>query len=99
MFEREYDYGAHEAYLGGIHIGKCITNSDPLALERVRVRILGVHDMTVEDEENSIWAVHIAPSKSNSGEVPDPDDWVYCVFLDKNDPMSCAWIGWVRVGS
>jgi hypothetical protein len=64
-------------------------------MERVRVRVLGVHDMTNKKKANSMWANHCAPSKSNSGEVPDIGDMIYVSFL-QNNPMNIIWWGWVR---
>jgi len=92
-----YEYKTNnETDLNGIFIGLVVDNMDPKALERVRIRVIGVHDMENEDKENSVWANHLAPSKSNSGEIPDIDDFVYVTFL-QNDPMSPIWLGWVRV--
>ena len=85
----------NEVDLGGIFIGLVVDNADPKAIERVRVRVIGVHDMDNTSKDNSIWAQHIAPSKSNSGEVPDIDDYIYIMFLQK-DPLSPVWLGWVR---
>lgn len=85
-----------EVDLGGIFIGLVVENMDPKALERVRVRVIGVHDMENTSKDNSIWANHIAPSKSNSGEIPDIDDYVYVMFLQR-DPMAPCWLGWCRV--
>lgn len=86
----------NEVDLGGIFIGLVVDNADPKALERVRVRVIGVHDMENENKDNSIWAAHIAPSKSNSGEIPDIGDYIYIMFLQK-DPMHPLWLGWTRV--
>lgn len=86
----------NEIDLGGIFIGQVIDNADPKALERIRVRVIGVHDMDNTSKDNSIWAQHIAPSKSNSGEIPDVDDFVYIMFFQK-DPNAALWLGWVRV--
>lgn len=83
-----------EVDLSGIFIAQVVDNADPKCLERIRIRVLGVHDMFNEDKENSIWANHIKPSKSNSGEIPDLNDYVYVLFL-KNDPMHPLWLGWV----
>lgn len=90
-FEQEID---SEVDLGGVFIAEVINNSDPKCLERILVRVLGVHDMTNTAEENAVWASHIKPSKSNSGEVPDIGDFVYVMFLQK-DPMHILWLGWV----
>jgi hypothetical protein len=97
MLGREFQISEGEAQLGGIHIALVVANADPLCLERVRVRVLGVHDMENTSKDNSIWAVHVAPSKTGSGEIPDIDDYIYVTFLDHSDPHSCAWIGWCRV--
>lgn len=91
-----YEYNSPEVNLSGIFIGKVVDNADPKALERIKIRVIGVHDMENEDKKNSIWAAHLAPSKSNSGEIPDIDDFLYVTFL-QNDPSSCVWLGWVRV--
>lgn len=96
MLGFEYDYRSTDCTLEGIKIGIVVDNADPLCLERIRVRVIGVHDMNNEDKENSIWASHLAPSKSNSGEIPDIDDFVYIQFMDYTDPMSALWLGWVR---
>ena len=85
-----------EVVLDGIFIAKVIDNADPKALERVRVRVIGGHNMENEDKKNSIWAAHLCPSKSNSGEIPDVDDFLYVTFIQGN-PSTCLWIGWARV--
>jgi hypothetical protein len=85
----------NEADLGGIFIALVVDNKDPKALERIKVRVLGVHDIENTNKDNSIWANHVAPSKSNSGEIPDINDFVYVMFLQK-DPSACCWLGWLR---
>jgi hypothetical protein len=82
--------------LGGFFIAEVIEMADPKAQERIRVRVIGVHDMDNKDKKNSMWAHHLAPSKSSSGEVPDIGDYVYVSFLQKN-PMHLLWHGWCRV--
>lgn len=94
MFGKEYSFES-DIDLHGLYIGLVVNNSDPKALERIRVRVLGVHDMENEDEENAVWCSHIGPSKSASGEVPDKDDFVYVQFI-QGDPMNPVWLGWVR---
>ena len=91
-YEQTYDT---EVDLSGFYIALVVDNLDPKAIERVRVRVLGVHDMSNEKKENSMWANHVAPSKSNSGEIPDIGDHVYVSFL-QNNPMNLLWWGWVR---
>lgn len=84
-----------EVSLEGIFIALVVDNLDPKALERIRVRVLGVHDMDNDVKENSMWANHIAPSKSSSGEIPDIGDYVYISFVQSN-PLHLCWWGWVR---
>ena len=91
-FENKLD---NEVDLGGIFIGLVVYTADPKGLERIRVRVLGVHNMDDVTKENSIWASHLAPSKSSSGEIPNVDDYVYIMFVQK-DPMNPVWLGWVR---
>lgn len=85
-----------EVDLSGIFIGLVVDNADPKALERVKIRVLGVHDMENENQDNAIWCSHVAPSRDSSGELPEKDDFVYVQFVQK-DPMHPVWIGWVRV--
>lgn len=94
MFGLEYNIDG-EVDLGGKFFGLVVENKDPKALERVRVRVVGVHDMENTDPNNSIWAYHQAPSKSNSGEIPDIGDYLYIEFIQKS-PMHPIWVGWVR---
>ena len=82
--------------LSGIKIAQVIDNYDPLCIERVLVRVVGVHDMSNDVPENAIWARHMAPSKASSGEIPDIGDWLYVTFLNSEDPMSIIWWGWLR---
>jgi len=84
-----------ETSLDGIFIAQVIDNNDPKALERVRVRVIGVHNMENEDIKNSVWSNHIAASKSNSGEIPDVNDFLYVTFIQGN-PGHCCWLGWCR---
>jgi hypothetical protein len=95
MFGYELKHNNEVDLLHGIFIGKVVDNMDPKGLERVRVRVIGVHDMEKEEKDNSIWAEHCAPSKQTSGELPDPDDWLYVSFVH-GSPMMCIWHGWVR---
>lgn len=85
----------NEVSLHGLFIAEVINRKDPKALERVRVRVFGVHDMENKDPENSVWAAHCAPSKGKSGEIPDEGDYVYVMFM-QGDPMSPIWLGWTR---
>ena len=84
-----------ETTLSGLFLAQVVDNKDPKAMERVKVRVLGVHNMENDIPENSIWASHIAPSKLTTGEIPEVGDWLYVMFI-QNDPMSCVWLGWVR---
>lgn len=96
MLAREFQFGGSDVSLSGFFVAKVVKNADPKAQERVFVRVVGVHDMTREDEEYGIWAQHCAPSKNSGGDIPDVDDWIYVFFLDKCDVMSAVWLGWVR---
>lgn len=99
MFGIDMGLNGSDVSLKGIKVAKVIANGDPKAQERVFVRVIGVHDMSNEAEEYGIWAHHLAPSKSNSGEIPDVDDFIYVVFPDENDPNTCLWLGWCRYSS
>jgi len=94
MLGKEYNL-ASESSLSGLFIAEVTDNMDPRALERVRARVIGVHDMDNLDPENSIWIQHLAPSKGSSGEIPDVGDYIAVMFL-QNDPMTCFWLGWLR---
>ena len=94
MLGREYNI-SNEVDLNGIFIALVVENMDPKAIERVRVRVIGVHDMENLDPSNSIWAQHLAPSKQNSGEIPDKDDYIYVTFL-QGDSQTPVWLGWCR---
>jgi len=95
MLGKEYNIST-EVNLDGLFIAEVIDNMDPKALERVKVRVLGVHDTSSTDPEYSVWAAHCAASKSASGEIPDIGDFIYVMFLN-NDPMHIVWVGWCRV--
>jgi len=82
--------------LNGIHIAKVIDNNDPKAMERVLVRVIGIHDMDNDKLENAVWADRIAFSKYSSGDIPDVDDFIYIIFPNPKDPMKILWLGWVR---
>jgi hypothetical protein len=95
MFAKEFNFEA-DVSLEGIKLALVVDNDDPLCIERIRVRVLGIHDMNNTANENSIWAHHIAPSKQTSGEIPDKNDWLYVLFPDKTTCEYCLWFGWVR---
>lgn len=88
----------NEVNLTGIFIAQVIDNKDPKASERVLVRVIGVHDMENLDPDNGVWANHCRPSKQNSGEIPDVDDFLYVMFVQGN-PMHIIWLGWVNYTS
>ena len=96
-FEHRQD--GSDVSLVGIKIALVVDNMDQKGIERVKVRIPGVHDMTITEVENAIWAQHIAPSKYVSGHIPDKGDWVYVQFMNPKDPMSALWLGFVRTMS
>ena len=89
------EYSINEIDLSGLFIGLVIDRIDPKKLERIKVRVIGVHDMENEKPENSVWCSKLATSKSKSGEIPDVGDYVYIMFLGK-DPMNPIYLGWVK---
>lgn len=82
--------------LRGIKIAKVVSNFDPKCQERVLVRVLGVHNMNNHSLDNAIWANHCAPTRDASGDIPEPDDYIYGMFPNEKDPMSFIWMGFVR---
>jgi len=82
--------------LSGIWIAQVHSNEDFKMQERVLVRVLGLHNVNNKTDENCIWANHCSPIRSGSGDLPEPDDWVYVMFPDKRDPMTCLWLGYVK---
>ncbi len=87
--------------ISGIFIGKVLNNQDPLARERLLVRVIGVHDIddNFSDKEFGIWVEHCAPSLYRTGDIPDVDDEVYMMFMnnnaDKLNPNTGIWLGCV----
>ena len=96
MQRKEFSTNGSDVDLTGIKIGLVVDNMDQKGIERVKVRVLGIHDMNNTKVANGIWVNHCAPSKYVSGHVPDVGDWVYVQFMSDNDPMSAIWIGFVR---
>ncbi len=82
--------------LNGIHIAQVVDNNDPKAMERVLVRVIGIHNMDNDRIENAIWADRVAFSKFSSGDIPDVGDYIYVIFPDVKNPMRILWLGWVR---
>jgi len=72
------------------------SNEDFKCQERVLVRVLGLHNTNNKTDENCIWANHCSPVRSASGDLPEKDEWIYVMFPDKRDPMTCIWIGFVK---
>jgi hypothetical protein len=99
MYGIDMGLNGSDCSLEGIKIAKVISNGDPKAQERVYIRVVGVHNMDSTDPDYGIWAHHLAPSKSNSGEIPDVGDYIYVVFPDKADPNNVLWLGWCRWSS
>jgi len=84
--------------LDGIFIAKVLNNIDPLARERVFVRVLGVHDISdgFKDKTFGIWCDHKTASKYHAGDIPDIDDEVTMEFKTNNgirNPNSGWWSG------
>ena len=96
MQNQENSFEGSDVELTGVKVGEVISNLDPRAAERVFVRILGVHDMSNTSPDNGIWANNCAASRFMTGDIPEPGDFVYVMFLNPNDPMACIWLGWVR---
>ena len=99
MNDVENKLNGSDVSLEGIKIGLVVDNMDQKGIERVKVRVIGVHDMSNTKVENAIWAQHIAPSKYVSGHIPDRGDWVYVMFMNPTDPMSALWLWFVRTMS
>lgn len=79
----------------GIFEAKVVSNQDPKHRERIKVQVIGMHDLSNNIVENSIWADHCAPYKSSTGDLPEIGDLVYIMFKNKNI-NACIWIGFVR---
>jgi hypothetical protein len=92
----ELRFDGSDCDLLGFKIAQVVKNKDAKAQERVWVRVIGVHDMKSTDPDYGILAIHCAPSKSNSGEIPDIGDFLWVVFPDMVNPNFCLWLGWVR---
>lgn len=82
--------------LDGIKIAEVVSNEDPKCQERILIRVIGVHNMNNKSKDNAIWANHCAPVRSASGDLPEPEEFVYVLFPEKRNPMSCLWLGFVR---
>lgn len=96
MKNSEYSAFGSDVDLRGIHIAQVVDNNDPKAMERILIRVMGVHDMENTKLENAIWADRLAFSKFSSGDIPDVDDYIYIMFPDNKNPMKALWLGWVR---
>lgn len=100
MYGREFNiFSGTDCDLSGLKIAKVLSNIDPTAQETVFVRVIGVHDMSIDDDNYNIPAYHCANSKQNSGEIPSYGDFLYVMFPDLNNPSYCVWLGWVRHGN
>lgn len=96
MHGKDFQLFNSECSLNGIKIAEVVDNNDPKAMERVLVRVIGVHEMENTKLENAIWADRIAFSKFSSGDIPDVGDYLYVVFPDSTNPMKVLWLGWLR---
>lgn len=95
MYDREKSFSVGSNQIGW-KIAKVVSNEDPKAQERILIRIMGYHNMNNEDTDNAIWAHHCAPTRSASGDLPEPGDWVYVHFVNMADNMAVLWFGFVR---
>jgi hypothetical protein len=82
--------------LRGIKIAKVINNLDPKSQERIKVRVLGVHNINNDASTNSVWAHHCSPLRSASGDLPEAGEFVYVMFPNEDDPMSIIWLGYAK---
>ncbi len=83
--------GNADVVLNGIFIGQVVNNQDPKGLFRVEVTIPGLTSPQV-----TIWADYLSPEKSSSGPIPDIGSFLYVMFRNPQDPMSCIYIGYVQ---
>lgn len=95
MFSQENDITGLTD-LEGIKIAQVVSNADPKCQERILVRVLGTHNLNNDTYENGVWAHHCSPFRDASGDLPEKYDFVYVMFMNKNDPMSLIWFGFVR---
>lgn len=65
-----------------LYRGIIVDNKDPLKLDRVKVRIFGVHpmDQKILADSDLQWSDPIMTT--GSSKIPQKDDIVYCDFLD-----------------
>jgi len=78
-----------------IRIAKVLSNKDPLAQERLKVNVMGVHNIYLtDDNDTGIWAHHCSPIKYSSGSLPIYGDMVY-VWFDEKMPNDAIWMGHV----
>lgn len=84
------------ADLRGWKHAQVVSNEDPKSQERVLVRVMGIHNMANTDTDNAIWAHHCAPTRTASGDLPEPGDWLYGHFVNTKDFMAFIWFGFVR---
>jgi len=96
MKNKDYSAFGSDVDLRGIHIAEVIDNNDPKAMERVLVRVVGIHDLENKKLDNAVWADRLAFSKYSSGDIPDVGDYIYVMFPFHKEPMKIIWLGWVR---
>lgn len=96
MKGNDWDAFGSDVDLRGTHIALVVDNNDPKAMERVLIRVIGVHDMDNDKLENAVWADRIAYTKFASGDIPDVGDFLYVEFPDHKNPLRILWKGWVR---
>jgi len=87
--------------LDGMFVARVLNNKDPMARERLFVRVFGVHGTEdFDDAEYGLWAEHMAASLYKSGDVPPIGAEVYVQFLKGTDnvfdPMKAIWLGVVK---
>jgi len=78
-----------------IKIARVLSNKDPKAQERLKVSVLGYHNIyQTDDSEVGVWADHCSPYKFSTGSLPVHGDMVY-VWFDTNTPSNVIWFGLV----
>lgn len=94
-FPKDLEENFSERFLGIYH-AKVTDHGDPLSLDRVRVRAVGVHteDLTELPDNLCPWAEVSAPYKMSIS--PTKDDWVYIMFIN-GDPMRPLVIGECKI--
>lgn len=84
--------------LTGVFYAKVLNNVDPLGVQRLFVRVLGVHDVidNFTDTSYGIWINHKCATRYRTGDIPKIGDLVYMEFMNINgklNPNIGVWSG------